>query len=78
MAEKAAKMRINAIVSNTYRKSYWKAAELILAIAETYWSNSESEKGQMLIGHFQKKYSRHSSFQKELKAAVKESHLFTI
>ncbi len=78
MAEKAAKMRIIAIVSNTYRKSYWKAAELILAIAETYWSNSESEKGQMLIDHFQKKYSRHSSFQKELKAAVKESHLFTI
>ena len=77
-AEKAAKMRINAIVSNKYRKSYWKAAELILAIAEAYWSNSESKKGQMLIDHFQKKYSRHSAFQRELKAAIKESQLFTI
>lgn len=78
LAEKAAKMRINAIVSNKYRKSYWKAAELILAIAETYWSNSESEKGQMLIDYFHKKYNRHSAFQRELKAAIKESHLFTI
>ena len=78
LAEKAAKMRINAIVSNKYRKSYWKAAELILAIAETYWSNSESEKGQMLIDYFHKKYNRHSAFQRELKAAIKESHLFAI
>jgi len=78
MAKKAAKMRINAIVSNKHRKSYWKAAELILAIAETYWSNSESEKGQMLIDYFQKKYNRHSAFQRELKAAIKESHLFAI
>ncbi len=78
MAEKAAKIRINAIVSNKLRKSYWKAAELVLAIAETYWSNSESGKGQMLIDHFQKKYNRHSAFQRELKAAMKESHLFTI
>ena len=78
MAEKAAKMRINAIVSNKHRKSYWKAAELILAIAEIYWSNSESEKGRMLIDHFQKKYNRHSAFQRELKTAIKESHLFTI
>lgn len=77
MAEKAGKMRINAIVSNKHRKSYWKAAELILAIAETYWSNSESEKDQLLIDHFQQKYNRHSAFQRELKAAIKESHLFT-
>ncbi|MFQ6070977.1 MAG: hypothetical protein ACE5LC_10715, partial [Candidatus Aminicenantales bacterium] len=78
LAEEAAKMRINAIVSNKHRKSYWKAAELILAIAETYWSNNESKKGQMLIDHFQKKYNRHSAFQRELKAAIKESHLFII
>jgi len=78
MAEKAAKKRINAIVSNKHRKSYWKAAELILAVAETYWSNNESRKGQMLIYHFQKKYNRHSAFQRELRAAIKESHLFTM
>ena len=52
--------------------------ERTLTFAETYWSNSESEKGQMLINHFQKKYNRHSAFQKELKVAIKESHLFTI
>lgn len=78
IAEKAAKRRIDAIVSNKHRKSYWKAAELILAIAETYWSNSESEKGQILIDHFKKKYNHHSAFQRELKAAIKESHLFRI
>jgi len=78
IAEKAAKMRINTIVSNKHRKSYWKAAELILAIAESYWSNNESKKGHMLIDHFQKKYNRHSAFQRELKDAIKESHLFTI
>jgi len=65
-------------VSGKHRISYWKAAELILAIAETHWSNSEPGKGQMLIDYFQKKYTRHSAFQKELKAAIKESHLFAI
>jgi hypothetical protein len=78
MAEKAAKRRIDAIVSGKHRKSYWKAAELLLAIAEAYWSNRCPQKGQSLIENFKKKYNRHSAFQKELKAAVKESQLFTI
>jgi hypothetical protein len=78
IAEKAGKMRVDTIVSNKFRQSYWKAAELILAIAETYWSNGESEKGQLLIDHFRKKYNRHSAFQRELRAAIKESQLFTI
>jgi len=74
-AKKVAYARINAIVSNKHRKSYWKAAELVLAIAEIFWSNSEFKKGQMLINHFQKKYNRHSAFQRELKNAIKESSL---
>lgn len=78
MAEKAAKMRIETIVSGKHRKSYWKAAELIFAVAEIYWSNGKSGKGQLLIDYFQKKYNRHSAFQRELKAAAKESRLFTI
>lgn len=73
MAEKAAKMRIDAIVSGKHRKSYWKAAELILAIAEVYSSNDETGKWQSLIDHFKKKFNRHSAFQKELKEAAKES-----
>jgi hypothetical protein len=78
MAEKAAKRRIDAIVSGKHRKSYWKAAELLLAIAEIYWSNCEPEKGQLLIDNFKKQYNRYSAFQRELKTAVKESGLFSI
>jgi hypothetical protein len=78
MAEKSAKKRIDAIVSGKHRKSYWKAAELLLAIAEVYWSHGESGKGQSLIDNFKKKYNRHSAFQRELKTAVKESRLFSI
>jgi hypothetical protein len=77
-AEKAAKKRIDAIVSNKFRKSYWKAAQLILAIAETYWSNGKPEKGQELIDHFRGKYNRHSAFKSELKGMAAKSRLFSV
>jgi hypothetical protein len=77
-AEKAARKRIDAIVSNKFRKSYWKAAQLILAIAETYWSNGELDEGQKLIDHFRGKYSRHSAFKSELKVMAAKSRLFSV
>jgi hypothetical protein len=77
-AEKAARKRIDAIVSNKFRKSYWKAAQLILAIAETYWSNGKHDEGQKLIDHFRAKYSRHSAFKSELKGMAAKSRLFSV
>ena len=77
-AEKAARKRIDAIVSNKFRKSYWKAAQLILAIAETYWSNGKHDEGQGLIDHFRGKYNRHSAFKSELKGMAAKSRLFSV
>lgn len=77
-AEEAARRRIDAIVSNKFRKSYWTAAQLILAIAETYWSNGKPEKGQELIDHFRGKYNRHSAFKSELKGMAAKSRLFSV
>lgn len=77
-AEKAARKRIDAIVSNKFRKSYWKAAQLILAIAEMYWSNGELESGQEFIDLFRRKYSRHSAFKSELKGMAAKSRLFSV
>jgi len=77
-AEKAAQKRIDAIVSGKHRKSYWKAARLILAIAETYWSNNEPDKGQRLIDQFREKYSRHSAFIRELRTMTGKSGLFSV
>jgi hypothetical protein len=77
-AEQAARRRIDAIVSNKFRKSYWKAAQLILAIAETYWSNGKHDEGQGLIDHFRGKYNRHSAFKSELKGKAAKSRLFSV
>jgi len=77
-AEKAAGKRIDAIVGSKHRKSYWKAARLILAIAETYWSNNEPDKGQRLINQFREKYSRHSAFIRELRTMTDKSGLFSV
>jgi hypothetical protein len=77
-AEKAARKRIDAIVSNKFRKSYWKAAQLILAIAETYFSNGKPAEGQELIDHFRGKYNRHSAFKRELKVMATKSRLFSV
>ncbi|UCG11731.1 MAG: hypothetical protein JSU72_14535 [Deltaproteobacteria bacterium] len=77
-AEKAARKRVDAIVSNKFRTSYWKAAQLILAIAETYWSNGKLVEGQKLIDHFRGKYNRHSAFKSELKGMAAKSRLFSV
>ena len=76
-AEKAAKERVSAIVENKLRKSYWKAAQLILAVAETYWSRGGPAEGQRLIDHFQEKYKRHSAFRRELRTMAAKSGVFS-
>jgi hypothetical protein len=76
--EKAALKRVDAIVSEKHRKSYWKAAQLLLAVAEVYWSRGEAVKGQKLINRFKEKYNRHSAFRAELQNVAKKSNLFSI
>ncbi|OGP89895.1 MAG: hypothetical protein A2157_07410 [Deltaproteobacteria bacterium RBG_16_47_11] len=77
-AEKAALKRVDAIVSEKHRQSYWKAAQLLLAVAETYWSNGRADQGQRLLSRFKEKYNRHSAFKTELQKAAKKSKLFSV
>lgn len=76
--EKAAFKRVDAIVGEKHRQSYWKAGQLLLAVAEIYWSNGKGDKGQKLIDRFKEKYHRHSAFRAELQKASKKSKLFSV
>lgn len=78
IAEKAALKRIDAIVGNKHRKSYWKAAQLLLAVAEVYWSNGEEADGQKLIDRIKERYYRYSAFRSELRTKAKKSRLFSV
>ena len=53
--------RVDAIVSNSHRKSYFKAAILVVALNEVLESNDIQN-----INYYYKKYSRHSAFRREL------------
>jgi hypothetical protein len=77
-AEKAAFKRVEGIVGGKHRKSYWKAAQLLLAVAETYWSNSKTGEGQKLVSRIKEKFNRHSAFRAELQKAAKKSKLFSV
>ena len=57
--------RVNAIVSNGHRKSYFKAAILVVALNEVLESNDIQNKDDF-INYYYKKYSRHSAFRREL------------
>lgn len=77
-AEKAALKRVDAIVSEKHRQSYWKAGQLLLALAETYWSHGEANKGQKLLNRFKEKYNRHHAFKTELQKAANKSKIFSV
>ena len=76
-AEKTAFKRMDAIVGEKHRQSYWKAAQLLLALAETYWSKSKADHGQKLIHRFKEKYNRHYAFKTGLQKAARKSKLFS-
>lgn len=57
--------RVDAIVSNGHRNSYFKTAILVVAFAEILESNNIQQK-QEFVNKYHQKYSRHSSFRKEL------------
>ena len=76
-AENIVLKRIDAIVGSQHRKSYWKAAQLLLAVAEVYWSNGEMAKGQKIIDRIREKYRHHSAFRSELRARAKKSGIYS-
>ena len=77
-AQKIVLRRIDAIVGNQHRKSYWKAAQLLLAVAEVYWSNGEMAKGQTIIDRIREKYRHHSAFRSELRTRAKKTGIFSV
>jgi len=63
--EKVIDARVDAIISGGHRKSYFKAAHLIVALGEVLESNNITTKNEF-IDIYHKKYHRHSAFRKEL------------
>ena len=57
--------RVEAIIEGNYRKSYYKVAILIVALGEVFESNNIATMDET-IAKYEKKYSRRSSFRKEL------------
>lgn len=57
--------RVDEIVSNGHRKSYYKAAILVVALGEVLDSNNIQNKLDF-VNYYHQKYSRRSSFRKEL------------
>ena len=67
--------RVDAIVSNQYRGSYDKAAELLVAMVETLANREGKQAGLALIEKYRNKYPRHTAFKNEINRAVRESGL---
>lgn len=61
--------RVDAIVSGTYRKSYDKAAELLMAVREVLKSLGMGDEGIELVEDYRSRYPRHRAFQEELRMA---------
>lgn len=57
--------RVDAIVSNGHRQSYFKAAILVVALNEVLKSNGLQNENE-LIDYYYKKYSRYSAFRKNM------------
>ncbi|MFQ6092438.1 MAG: hypothetical protein ACE5OR_07115 [bacterium] len=69
--------RVDAIVGEKHRRSYYKAANLLVALAEVCANRGVKSDGASLIEQYGQKYHRHSAFKKELNVAVKRSGVFT-
>lgn len=65
--------RIEAIISNKYRESYYKAAQLLVAMAETLANREGSDKARDLIVKYKGKYPKYSAFQREVRRALQGS-----
>lgn len=65
------KKRINSIVQNQHRRSYWKAATLTIACSEVLNLRGKAQEAQGIFEEIRGKFPRHSSFQAELRTAQK-------
>ncbi len=68
--------RVDGIVGNQYRNSYYKAADLLVAMAETFANRGEKQKGADFIAKYKSKYPKHSAFKRELTQSMHESGIF--
>ncbi|WP_164667790.1 hypothetical protein [Virgibacillus doumboii] len=67
--------RIDAIVSNKHRRSYHKAAKVLVAMAETMVNRGNKQEGHALVEKYRIKYSRYSAFRREIAEALETSGL---
>lgn len=65
--------RVDAIVEGTHRKSYNKAAALLVSMAEVLASFDQRGKASELIDKYRQKYPRHTAFQSELEESTSQS-----
>nr|MDO8082666.1 hypothetical protein [Candidatus Freyarchaeota archaeon] len=70
------KRRVDAIVGEKHRKSYDKAANLLVALAEVLANRGMKSDGAELIEKYRQKYRHYSAFKQELNKALRESNIF--
>lgn len=70
-AEVSALARVDAIVSEKHRRSYDRAAGLLLAVADAHRCLGRKEEAERLVARFRERYPRHRAFLSELQAAAK-------
>ena len=68
--------RVDAIVGNKHRKSYHKAANLLVALAEVLANRDMKSSGIDLIERYRQKYHRHSAFRQELMLTISRPSIF--
>ena len=59
--------RVTAIVEGNHRKSYYKAAKLVVALGEVMEANGIVDDKEKFIDNYYQKYSRRTAFRSELK-----------
>jgi hypothetical protein len=74
--EKIGRSRINHIVSNQYRNAYSRAAQVLGALAETYWAMGRDNDAIGLVNRFyNEKFKRFRAFRREVKTVLAGSDL---
>ena len=68
--------RVDAIVGAKHRQSYYKAANLLVALAEVLANRGMKSNGTDLIERYRQKYRRHSAFRQELNVTASRSSIF--
>ncbi|MCD4751090.1 MAG: hypothetical protein K8R59_17090 [Thermoanaerobaculales bacterium] len=76
-AEKVARHRTKSIVSNTHRKAYGRAAEVLIAVAEAWHLADNKHRSKSLLSWARSQFPRHSAFKRELNSAEARSPLLS-